>query len=261
MWDSLSQLGDSKNTKLIFIHRIWGPAAPAFEVLCDSLVKESKKISHDDYNGPRKSDNNLLDVMRPFSFSLQLWNAETETVYTLIKGKQTYHWKKNGEGTIKLRLRCRSKRWQRFWKRLFDSLMCPLVPFPRPQSQNKWSHYLKQWRNYSVVNLHMAQLCGPRSQAESTGVTVRLLPRAALRGFPSSIKLSSYPIVCFLSSVQSTENLWIISANSLIVEMKSRKRSFGKSGFSSPLKYSFRTPATELISCSFWSSIKGSSPN
>lgn len=47
----------------------------------------------------------------------------------------------------------------------------------------------------------------------------------------------------------------------LIVEMKSRKRSFGKIGFSSPLKYSFSTPATELISCSFWSSIRGSSPD
>lgn len=48
--------------------------------------------------------------------------------------------------------------------------------------------------------------------------------------------------------------------DSLMVEMKSRKRSFGKRGFSSPLKYSFSTPATELISCSFWSSTKGSSP-
>lgn len=47
----------------------------------------------------------------------------------------------------------------------------------------------------------------------------------------------------------------------LMVEMKSRKRSFGKIGFSSPLKYSFSTPATELISCSFWSSIRGSSPD
>lgn len=46
-----------------------------------------------------------------------------------------------------------------------------------------------------------------------------------------------------------------------MVEIKSKKRSFGKRGFSSPLKYSFSTPATEFISCSFWSSISGSSPN
>lgn len=40
--------------------------------MCDSLVKESKKISHDDYDGPRKSDNNLLDVVCSLSFRLQL---------------------------------------------------------------------------------------------------------------------------------------------------------------------------------------------
>lgn len=47
--------------------------------MCDSLVKESKKISHDDYDGPRKSDNNLLDVVCSLSFRLQLWKTETET--------------------------------------------------------------------------------------------------------------------------------------------------------------------------------------
>ena len=46
----------------------------------------------------------------------------------------------------------------------------------------------------------------------------------------------------------------------LMVEMRSRKRSLGKMGFSRPLKYSLRTPATELMSWSFWSSTNGSSP-
>lgn len=46
----------------------------------------------------------------------------------------------------------------------------------------------------------------------------------------------------------------------LVVDMRSRKRSLGNSGFSSPLKYSFRTPATELMSWSLWSSTRGSSP-
>lgn len=36
--------------------------------------------------------------------------------------------------------------------------------------------------------------------------------------------------------------------NLLMVEIKSRKRSLGKSGFSKPLKYNFKTPATEFIS-------------
>ena len=47
----------------------------------------------------------------------------------------------------------------------------------------------------------------------------------------------------------------------LMVEMRSRKRSLGKMGFSRPLKYSLRTPATELMSWSFWSSTNGSSPD
>lgn len=57
-------------------------------------------------------------------------------------------------------------------------------------------------------------------------------------------------------------SLWIglAACDSLMVEMKSRKRSFGKRGFSRPLKYSLSTPATELMSCSFWSSVRGSSP-
>lgn len=46
----------------------------------------------------------------------------------------------------------------------------------------------------------------------------------------------------------------------LIVDIKSWNLSLGKSGFSRPRKYSFKTPATELISRSFWSSTRGSSP-
>lgn len=46
----------------------------------------------------------------------------------------------------------------------------------------------------------------------------------------------------------------------LVVDMRSRKRSLGNNGFSSPLKYSFSTPATELMSWSLWSSTSGSSP-
>lgn len=71
--------------------------------------------------------------------------------------------------------------------------------------------------------------------------------------------------VCFLSFAPrpiTAATLCIIFAacDSLMVEMKSRKCSFGKRGFSRPLKYSLSTPATELISCSFWSSVRGSSP-
>lgn len=141
----------------------------------DSLVKECKKISHDDYDGPRKSDNNLLDVMCSLSFRLQLWNTETEMFKdAALKKKTERH---------KLRLQCQSKRWWRFRKWLFDNLICPLMPFTRPQSQSEWSHYLKQWRNYPVANLHMPQLCGLHPKAESAGVTVRLLPRAARHDF------------------------------------------------------------------------------
>lgn len=46
----------------------------------------------------------------------------------------------------------------------------------------------------------------------------------------------------------------------LIVDTKSWNLSLGKRGFSSPRKYSFKTPATELMSRSFWSSARGSSP-
>lgn len=57
----------------------------------NSLIEESKKVSHDDYDGARKSHSNLLDVMRSLSSRLQFWNTEGQTktsvttvVYTAI---------------------------------------------------------------------------------------------------------------------------------------------------------------------------------
>lgn len=58
-----------------------------------------------------------------------------------------------------------------------------------------------------------------------------------------------------------THNLWAsIRMDSRTQEMRSLNLSFGNKGFSKPLKYSFSTPATELMSWLFSSSISGSLP-
>ncbi len=133
---------------------------------------------------------------------------------------------------------------------------------------------LKQQGNVSVVNSHTADWCGTHSplptgfllNIRQTALVLRLLPCAAQHAFLFFSKaefLRNCKVRSLFSIRPVHSRLWWLSAvrDSLMVEMKSRKRSFGKSGFSSPLKYSFSTPATELISCSFWSSIKGSSPD
>lgn len=84
----------------------------------------------------------------------------------------------------------------------------------------------------------------------------------AKRKVPSLLPLSLLSLS--LATVTTLDNLFFFlflsSCDSLMVEMKSWKRSFGNRGFSRPRKYSLSTPATELMSCSFWSSIRGSSP-
>lgn len=155
---------------------------------------------------------------------------------------------------------------------------CPLLPFTTPLRHTEWSNYYCRNRGEMiVVNLHTADWCGPLSplptgfllNIRQGALVLRLLPCAALHAFLflSKAEYLRNCKVCFLFSIRPVHSrlwwLWIFSVvrDSLIVEMKSRKRSFGKMGFSSPLKYSFSTPATELISCSFWSSIRGSSPD
>lgn len=66
------------------------------------------------------------------------------------------------------------------------------------------------------------------------------------------------PVYCFTCPTlfsKKTRHIYL-----LIVDTKSWNLSLGKRGFSSPRKYSFKTPATELMSRSFWSSARGSSP-
>lgn len=84
----------------------------------------------------------------------------------------------------------------------------------------------------------------------------------AKRKVPPSLPL---PLLSLSLTTATTLNnlfffFFLSSCDSLMVEMKSWKRSFGKIGFSRPRKYSLSTPATELMSCSFWSSTRGSSP-
>lgn len=46
------------------------------KIIANSLIEKSKQVSHDDYDGPRKSHNNLLDVVCSLSSRLQLWNRQ-----------------------------------------------------------------------------------------------------------------------------------------------------------------------------------------
>lgn len=78
--------------------------------------------------------------------------------------------------------------------------------------------------------------------------------------FPHQEKQNAQRVRCPPPITAVTLCIILAARDSLMVEMKSRKHSFGKRGFSRPLKYSLSTPATELISCSFWSSVRGSSP-
>lgn len=143
--------------------------------MCDSLVKESKKISHDDYDGPRKSDNNLLDVVCSLSFRLQFWKTETETF------KDAALKKKRDTNSL-----CQGKRWWRFWKWLFDNLICPSCVSPA-QSHSEWSHVA----------------CTPKQKA-----LVLLLDCFHVQHgmtFSSPIKLNIYLSLCFLFSVKVSE--------------------------------------------------------
>lgn len=90
---------------------------------------------------------------------------------------------------------------------------------------------------------------------KQSALDLRLLPCATLRAF----RFSSEETVRYAFDHYNNV-IFSAAGHLLMVEMKSKKRSLGKRGFSSPLKYSFNTPATELMSWSFWSSINGSSP-
>lgn len=45
----------------------------------DSLIKESKKVSHDNDDGPRQSDDDLLDLVHPLGGVLDFWNTGTQS--------------------------------------------------------------------------------------------------------------------------------------------------------------------------------------
>lgn len=45
----------------------------------DSLIKESKKVSHDNDDGARQSDDDLLDLVHPLGGVLDFWNTGTQS--------------------------------------------------------------------------------------------------------------------------------------------------------------------------------------
>lgn len=166
-----------------------------------------------------------------------------------------------------------------FWKLLFDTLIdAPSCLSPDPEGTlsdqtitvetagklfcGKLTHGRLMW-----PTLSSSFWLSVKYQAESPGVEIASMCYTACLSLLQWSWVSKKLYVCFLFSIQPVKSqlwlLWILNTvcDSLMVEMKSRKRSFGKRGFSSPLKYSFSTPATELISWSFWSSIRGSSPD
>ena len=69
-------------------------------------------------------------------------------------------------------------------------------------------------------------------------------------------KPGNFPVATRCSGPEVS--LW--SGYLLTQAIRSWKMSLGKSGCSSPRKYSFRTPAMESMSWSFWSPARGSSP-
>lgn len=55
----------------------------------DSLIKESKKVSHDNDDSPRQSDDDLLDLVHPLGGVLDFWNTGTErTSLNLLRTRQ-----------------------------------------------------------------------------------------------------------------------------------------------------------------------------
>jgi len=45
----------------------------------DSLIKESKKISHDNDDSPGQSDDDLLDLVHSLGGVLDFWNTRTQS--------------------------------------------------------------------------------------------------------------------------------------------------------------------------------------
>lgn len=55
----------------------------------DSLIKESKKISHDNDDSPGQSDDDLLDLVHSLSGVLDFWNTWIEsTSLNLLQTRQ-----------------------------------------------------------------------------------------------------------------------------------------------------------------------------
>lgn len=163
----------------------------------------------------------------------------------------------------------KSKRRMRFWRLLFDTLIdAPSCLSPDPEGplsdQTITVETAGKW--FCGELAHSSSMWPMLASSYRLSLVLRLLPCAARHAFLLFNKAEFLRCV-FSFPVWPVRArpwwIWLLSAvrDSLMVEMKSRKRSFGKRGFSRPLKYSFSTPATELMSCSFWSSIRGSSPD
>lgn len=172
------------------------------------------------------------------------------------------------------------KSWGRkgSWSVIFNALIdAPLLSFHRPLRWNYcrnsramilwWSHSLQH--NVAHTFLIPLALCWTSAREPLCWDCFHVPPCVPLsqRAEPTKCKVPFLLLLFLLSFLWlfHSQLRWLSTfcavCDSLMVEMKSWKRSFGKRGFSRPLKYSLSTPATELISCSFWSSIRGSSPD
>lgn len=161
--------------------------------MCDSLVKESKKISHDDYDGPRKSDNNLLDVVCSLSFRLQLWKTETETFKDAALKK-----KRDTNCSYSAKAKSGGDSENGFWQ-------MPPHAFHQPKATVS-DHII--WNSGEIIlwwtcTWHSYVACTPKQKA-----LVLLLDCFHVQHgmtFSSPIKLNIYLSLCFLFSVKVSE--------------------------------------------------------
>lgn len=163
--------------------------------MCDSLVKESKKISHDDYDGPRKSDNNLLDVVCSLSFRLQLWKTETETFKDAALKK-----KRDTNCSYSAKAKSGGDSENGFWQ-----FNMPPRAFHQPKATVS-DHII--WNSGEIIlwwtcTWHSYVACTPKQKA-----LVLLLDCFHVQHgmtFSSPIKLNIYLSLCFLFSVKVSE--------------------------------------------------------
>lgn len=192
------------------------------------LIKKSKKVSHDDDDGARKSDNNLLDVMRPLGSRFQLWNTKTkkercQNRFLYFGKRELYTAVSVGTGSIttlkyninqsqqrKVITVSKHKKKEILKAVIWHLNKCPLLAFHQ-SPEACWVIRLlqqKQQGNDSVVNSHTAHWCGLLFCSYWLSVMcllLRLLPCAALHAFLCYRKTAALPNwkVCFLFPLDS----------------------------------------------------------